>query len=211
MKNMRIAVVTCLTGLTVAGLALAQEGAPARPNGAGGAGGMWNSLSLSENEQFRVGMVLEQILADPDLVQKVGLSDEQTKTLHEAVSESKKEQIRIKADMDIAAVEQADKMAQTNIDEKEIMNIVEKVGNLRTQLAKSMIKELLVVKKTLTPEQVKKVKEVTREMHRQKMMEEKEKKKEEGKDHRKEGGKDDKNGDQKDKDQPIPPPEDVKP
>jgi Spy/CpxP family protein refolding chaperone len=163
--------------------AVAQEGGGGKPGGQGGPGGMQGGMSPTESEGFRVGMVLEQILGDADLVQKVGLTEEQVKTLNATISELKKEKIKLRAEMDLASVDQADKMAQSTIDEKEVMKTVEKVGEIRTKLAKIWLKELIIVKKTLTPEQIKKIKQVAKELR---------------KEHR---GKDGGSGDQKGKDQ----------
>lgn len=130
---------------------------------------LWGGLTYVESLGFRGGMLLEKTLADPDKVQKVGMSDEQVKTLRSSISSTKQEQINFQSELNALAVDQAGKMVKSDVDEKEIMKTVEKAGDLRTQLVKTWIKQLILAKRTLTPEQYKKVHEIAHSAYLQRI------------------------------------------
>ena len=54
-------------------------------------------------------------------------------------------------------------MSESTPDEKAILAAVEKAGRIRTDQAKLKVKELLLIRKTLTPEQIEKIKELIRQ------------------------------------------------
>ena len=167
-----------------AGLVLAQDGGQ-RPEGGRGGGGMgWGGMSPAGGEGLRVDMMIERIINNPDLVEKAGITDEQIKILTSAISEMKKERVKIQAELELASLDQADKLAQDTVDEKAIMKAIEKTGELQTQLAKLAVKQMLLVKKTLTPDQIKKIKELAREMRRNRMNEAQDNKKQDRKERR---------------------------
>ena len=146
MKNR---VTTCIVGflmLSVTGISLAQQpGMQARGPGGERKGGNWPDV------------MLERILANQELVEEIGLSEDQVAKLKDGAYELKKAQIQMQADMKLAALEQAKLIKDEASQESDIMAAVEKTGKIRTEVAKLHMKRLLMVRKTLTPEQQEKV------------------------------------------------------
>jgi len=106
--------------------------------------------------------MLEKILDNPELVQKLGLSEKQVAGLKEGMFEMRKEQIRLQADLKLAALEQAKLVQDPDASEADIMEAVEKTGGIRTEIAKLHMRRLIMVRKTLTAEQQEKVRAIVR-------------------------------------------------
>jgi Spy/CpxP family protein refolding chaperone len=167
MKNTDYAMMTILTVLLTACVALGQESnttSSVKPPPGGP--GMWGGMGQGEGDGLRADMMLERILTNADMIAKIGLSDDQAKTLNTAIADIKSKRATIKSQMDALALEQVTKMAQTNVDEKAVLKLVEQIGELRTQIAKSAISELLLIKRTVTPEQMKKMREIARDLRK---------------------------------------------
>jgi len=92
-------------------------------------------------------------LMKPRIISELKLSDEQVKTLRDKAFALEQERIKLRADLDLAALEQAKLLAEDTVNEKALMAAVEKTGSLRTELAKLRMQELLLVRRTLTAEQ----------------------------------------------------------
>jgi hypothetical protein len=171
-KNTYYAIVVIVTGLLAAGVAFGQEsnapsGGRMGPPGGPGGQGMWGGMGQGEGEGVRAEMMLQHILTNSEMIAKIGLSAEQVKTLNTAIKEMKSAREKIKSQMETLAVEQVTKMAQTNVDETAVLKLVEQIGELRTQIAKSAVSELLLIKRTVTPDQMKKMREITREFRKE--------------------------------------------
>jgi hypothetical protein len=65
--------------------------------------------------------------------------------------------------MQQAAEEQARLMMQDPVDEAALMAAIEKTGKIRTEIAKVKIMPIILVKKTLSPEQIEQVKKLLKE------------------------------------------------
>ncbi len=110
-------------------------------------------------------MVLERILNNERMIKKLGLSEEQVSTLRNGIFDPKKEKIRKRADLQIAATEQARILTESEIDERALMEAVEETGQIRTELAKLHMQGLLLMHKTLTKEQRSKIGPMLRQKH----------------------------------------------
>ncbi|MFQ5900867.1 MAG: Spy/CpxP family protein refolding chaperone [Thermodesulfobacteriota bacterium] len=101
---------------------------------------------------------------------KLGLSGEQVARLKALKSETKKQTIRIKADLEILQIELYDLLHQDEVDVKAVDAKVEERGELKTEMYKVSIHAKLEAQNILTPEQLKeyrKIKEKRRyEMHK---------------------------------------------
>ena len=111
-------------------------------------------------------MLVARIVSNPTIAKKFGLSEEQITTLSEAMQQMRKEQIPLNAQMELAALEQAKLMTAKPIDEEAVMAAVEATGKIRTEIAKLQVKQLLLVNRTLTQEQIETIKERIREKMR---------------------------------------------
>jgi len=121
-------------------------------------GGMQGDHFGKPEGQIEEGLV-NKIIRSPEAGTRLGLTEAQIKTLKDKFLDLKKEEVKVKAEMELAAIEQAKLMTEDNATEAAMMESVEKTGNIRTKLAKLRMKQILLVKQTLTPEQLKKVKE----------------------------------------------------
>jgi Spy/CpxP family protein refolding chaperone len=129
--------------------------------GMGGDGGLQDAL-------------MGKILTNPKMAEKIGLSEDQINTLKSSAESMKKEQEELEKQLKNFGLEQAKLMTAKTVDEEALFSAIEKTGKIRTDLAKVRIKHTLLVKKTLTPEQLEKLKELVKE-HAKKMRTEGEK------------------------------------
>ena len=108
--------------------------------------------------------MVARVLSNPKVAEKLGLSQEQVKTLTEKLDAVRKEIATLQIDLEGVSMQQAHLLTTTQaVDEVAVMAAVEKTGEIRTKIAKLMIQQLLTVKKTLTPEQIEKARAMIRE------------------------------------------------
>ncbi|MFQ5709229.1 MAG: Spy/CpxP family protein refolding chaperone [bacterium] len=88
------------------------------------------------------------------------LSDEQVAKLRNLKSETQKQAIRTKADLEIVRIELHDLLSQDKVDVKAVDARIEKMGELQTKMHKAHIHARLDAQEILTPEQLKKYKEI---------------------------------------------------
>lgn len=177
MRRDGILAIMCLLSVAIAGTAPGQEDQPFgrehdRPRMRGGyqregrqgehGGGRFNMGGRN-----RQGAMIGRIINNPEIAEKIGLTEEQIQALKSASSDVQKEMIRLRAEMEIAGMEQAQLITETDIDENAVMKAVEKTGEIRTKMAKLQVKQLLLVKKTLSSEQIEEAGELMRK-HRNK-------------------------------------------
>ena len=106
--------------------------------------------------------VIAKLAGNPEFLEKIGLTEEQIETFSEGMYELEKEQITLMAEAQIAALEQARLMTAEEIDEKALMKAVEETGAISTELAKIRVRRLILLKKTLTPEQFQEIRTMLR-------------------------------------------------
>jgi Spy/CpxP family protein refolding chaperone len=111
----------------------------------------------------RMGFLLERLSQGSELAKKIGLSEEQQSKLRDGMFDIKTREADLRADLEKASLAQAKLMTEKTVDEKVLMAAVEKTGAVRTEMAKLRIKGLLLLKQTLTPEQMGKAQQVLRE------------------------------------------------
>jgi len=160
MKKMAKTIGIGVAGILVAGACLAQGpqgGFAVAPGGHKGGQGPGPDI------------MLEKILQNPALVEEIGLSEEQVAKLKDGAFAMKKEQIRMGAELKLAALEQAELVQNRESAASDIMAAVEKTGQIRTEIAKLHMRHLLMVREVLTPEQQEKVHAMVRKhMHMKK-------------------------------------------
>ena len=103
------------------------------------------------------GMALRMLLGDSRAAKELGLSEAQITQIRESVSGSAEELKDLNARIEKAALRQAELMKADKLDEEAVMKAVQETGDLRTQIAKIRIKQLIAAHKVLTPEQLAKV------------------------------------------------------
>jgi len=163
MTRIRITGGLALLALLTVGAAVAQEGRPV-PRGRGDREG-----GAGPREAF-----LHRIIQNPELAGQVGLTEEQIKTLKATMFKAREREIKLRAKIELLGLEQAKLMMQDDVDEEAVMELVEEKWALKAELAKIPIRQMLTVKKTVTPEQLEKIRAVVRERMRQRMMRQRE-------------------------------------
>ena len=109
---------------------------------------------------------VSRLIFDKKLAEQIGLSEDQSRHIRDELYRVRMEMVDLQADLQKAAIEQARLLSADTIDEQALMTVIEKIGNVRTQIAKLRIKPLLVIKKTLDPEQLEKVRERMKEHYK---------------------------------------------
>lgn len=102
--------------------------------------------------QPQEGLLLN-LLGDSAAVRELGLSDEQVKDLRAKAFELRQAVIKVRAELDLAGMEQAKLLTQEPVDEPALMSAVEKTGRIRTELAKMQMRQILFFRTAFTPEQ----------------------------------------------------------
>ena len=105
----------------------------------------------------RAEMLLGMLMRNPELAEEAGVTEEQIQELEEGMHELQKEMIELRAAIEIAEMEQRRELQKDEIDEKAALQAVEELGELKTQLAKLRIRQLLLVKRTFTREQIEEI------------------------------------------------------
>jgi Spy/CpxP family protein refolding chaperone len=111
--------------------------------------------------------MMARMVVNPGMAEKLGISSNQAATLREKLIEIKKKQIDLRAAIEKQGLEQAQLLSATPIDEQAVMAAVEKAGQMKTQMAKQELEAVLLLRKTLTPEQIAKAREMMREHMKQ--------------------------------------------
>lgn len=106
------------------------------------------------------GMLLRMLTADTRGAKELGLSEEQIKQIKESVSTSTEELKALNGRMEKAALRQAELLKADTLDETAVLKAVQNTGDLRTQIAKLRIQQVIAAHKVLTPEQRAKVREM---------------------------------------------------
>ena len=121
--------------------------------GAQGAGG---DISMEQG-------MLGRFLMHPKAAEELGLTPAQVTTLKEQAEPLRTEMESLRKELEQASVEQAKLLTGGSVEEDALMAAVEKTAAVRLKMAKLAMKQLLLVKRTLSPEQVAKARELMRE------------------------------------------------
>lgn len=159
-------VIPALIVLTTAA-GVAQEDRPLGPEGRGGPmhagrGGPGKPGGRPEHQ-----MIIRQLLTNPTVAEQVGMSEEQLAALRTGAEEARVEQEKLHEELRAAATEQAELMMADDVDEKAVLEAVEKTGEIRIRIAKLRVQGLLLLKRTLEPEQVEHIKRMARRRMRE--------------------------------------------
>jgi len=100
--------------------------------------------------------MIERLLENPKLTEEIGISKEKVDEIKAKIAEISKKQVELEAKQKLAAIEQAELMRAEKVDEAAIMTAVDKSGAIHTEIAKSRIAKMILLKKAMTPEQIKK-------------------------------------------------------
>ncbi|MBL7114247.1 MAG: hypothetical protein ISS35_00655 [Kiritimatiellae bacterium] len=113
--------------------------------------------------------MLARFVTNKEVAKKLDLSEEQVNHLKAKSIELRKASIQLNAKRELAGLEQVELLSADTIDEEALMAAVEKTGRIQTEFAKLKIKQLIMIKQTLTPEQLDRAKEMLHDRMRQHM------------------------------------------
>jgi Spy/CpxP family protein refolding chaperone len=106
--------------------------------------------------------LVDQILSDPDVLKGARLTDDQVAALKSGLEQARKDSLPLRTELEKLGLEQARLLLDSPINEPALMRVVEKTGEVRVQLAKLRMKGLVLVKQTLTAEQMEELKQAVR-------------------------------------------------
>ncbi len=151
---MKSIMMTIVAALCCVAVAQGPEGGPNRERG-GRFGGMRGGMPPG------MGNPLVNMVSNPKMAEKLGLTAEQQAKLKE-LRENRKEDRELQEKARVATMKQFDLMKAEKIDEAAVMAAIDEVFELRKKMAQEQVKRLIAVKSILTPEQIKKAHEEMR-------------------------------------------------
>jgi Spy/CpxP family protein refolding chaperone len=101
------------------------------------------------------------MLEIPRVRQLLGLTDDQASRLRQITVDTEKAAIKTKADLAVRGIELRELLLADNPDGDTVMKKVQEISDLTTQLMKLHVQALLSAKTVLTPEQQKKIRELS--------------------------------------------------
>ncbi|MBN1672198.1 MAG: periplasmic heavy metal sensor [Kiritimatiellae bacterium] len=154
-------VIVAAAGLAAAAALAAPRGAQGRGEGRGGMQGRGRMQGGPQGAGPE--RLLQAALNNPEVVEQLGLSEEQVAALRKALHAHQLAMIDAEAELHKAQLERAYLMRQETVDEAKLMAAIEKAGAKQVELEKTRARMLLTVRKTLTKEQQEKAQELLRE------------------------------------------------
>jgi Spy/CpxP family protein refolding chaperone len=157
-KVVRMGAVAVVSVCVASGMAVAAgPGEGLRPGGmrgepgrGGGGGGGMAGLDAGDGRILRM-------LDSARFAKEAGVSQAQVAEIKAKLEVLRKEQIDLRAELEKAGLEQAKLLAEKSMDEEVLLAAVDKTSSVSARMARNRIKQLLVMRKILTPEQVEKL------------------------------------------------------
>lgn len=112
------------------------------------------------------GFLLARLVSNPDLREKIGITDEQAAKISQQFTEFRKARIRTGADLRIKRLELENLLSAEKPDRAAIDRKLQEVGAAQLAREKSSIDFHLNMKDALTPEQRQKLRQLAEESHR---------------------------------------------
>ena len=98
------------------------------------------------------------------MLNKLDLTDEQTKKIEDIKDESRIKSIRLKADIEVLEVQFQGKLKDENVKIEDVSPLIDSLAAKRAELMKNGIGSMIEIKNQLTPEQQEKLKGLRKEM-----------------------------------------------
>jgi len=201
MKKNMLVVTVGLAGLLIGSVSFGQTGDeakkenPAQNKSSGlnrgqfGQGGMGGSMmrggSPSVNPIMNGGLlppfVLNKILGDPKEAAALGISEDKIKTLKDSMDQSQKQNEELRKQLMEAEQARRKLMENNSTDENALIAVAEKLSQARLEMEKASIKQMVLIRKTITQEQMNKLRDKAKEMMQEHMKQMRDNKGSEGK------------------------------
>lgn len=103
------------------------------------------------------------IFKNKKLAEELKLSDEQIESIKDIVKNTEKKMIQLRADKEMKEIDLRDMLDEDNPNEEKAVALVKDIMAVQTEERVLKIRELIRIKKTLTPEQIEKFHEIRQE------------------------------------------------
>ncbi len=98
---------------------------------------------------------------NPEIAQKIGITDAQLEKLNQLAFDDHMKMIDVRAALEREELKLRHLMDASTLDENQILAQIDKVATQRAQIEKAQVQMMLAVRRVLTPEQLKKFREVS--------------------------------------------------
>lgn len=160
-----LAVWLCSTVAALADMELAPPGNATNNNG-GRAPRYWAQPNERMAGPQAGERLIDHLLANDKLTAEIGLQTNIVAKLREEFHAIQTQQTELDTQIRKLALDQASRMSKlllsSDVSTNEVMKAVEEIGRLRTEQAKLAVQNLMVVRKYLTPDQIRKARELMR-------------------------------------------------
>jgi Spy/CpxP family protein refolding chaperone len=119
-------------------------------------------------ERHRVGGPIERLLKDPKAAAKLGMSSDQIADLKSQLGAIEAKEKELHASMQALGRKQMELLQRGDVERQVIYQIIDQLGDVRTQLAKCRIDRLLAVQAVMTDEQQAKLRDRMHNRRREK-------------------------------------------
>jgi len=171
------ATVLSLTVLTLGAFAQAPSPAPApdappkpenrermQQRGPGGQRVAGGGMGGMEGREMGMERIMGALAQNPELAKKLNLTPDQQDMIKKMALEQRIKMVDQQAAMQKTALKQADLLMADPLDEAALMTAVEETSKARTAMAKAQIQNLIEIRKVLTEEQRKQLREMMTQM-----------------------------------------------
>ena len=104
-----------------------------------------------------MGARIRAVLEDPELAEKIGLTDQQVSALQARLDDAQKSMIKLRADVELAETEVQRLMREDTADRAAVMKAIEVAGAAHVALRKAMVEERLAVREIVGPDAARKL------------------------------------------------------
>lgn len=118
--------------------------------------------------------MLERMLDNPEMREKLGISEEKAGQIKDQLHEMKTRSIELRAEMEKLGLEQAKAISAKELDRDRVMELVEKLGGVRTEFAKLQVEKMLVIRENMDPAKMEEIRGRIREHVQKRRMENRE-------------------------------------
>ena len=130
----------------------------------------WGPRRWAQNERVpgeqMGGRLIDRLLVNAKLTSEIGLTEETVAKLREEAHVLQVRHQELEAQIEKLSLAQADHMSKlmqsSEASTNDVMKGVEEIGRLRTEQAKLAVQNMILVRKYLTPEQIRKARELMR-------------------------------------------------
>jgi vacuolar-type H+-ATPase subunit I/STV1 len=172
MKKCVLAVVTSLLGLLIAAGSFGQgnddvkKDKPPQRDGQGRGQGQFGPGGMMGGQMSSMlpSAIVLKILSDQTTVSDLGIPEDKLKAVKDSLEQGQKKGEELRAQLQEAEQARRKLMEDYSSDENALISSAEKLSQLRLEMDKSNIKQLVLLRKNLTQDQTNKIKDKAKQM-----------------------------------------------